>query len=68
MAWPDWVCDPDIAKASEVAIRFTSERPGTTMVQLEHSKLERHGEGYEKLREAFRFRMVNWSALLRASP
>ena len=50
---PDWVCDPDMAKASEVEIRFTSERPGTTLVQLEHSKLERHGEGYQKLREIF---------------
>ena len=50
---PDWVCDPDIAKVSEVEIRFTAEGQGTTLVQLEHSKLERHGEGYEKLREIF---------------
>ncbi len=50
---PDWVCDPDPAKASEVAIRFTAEGAETTLVQLEHSKLERHGEGYEALREIF---------------
>jgi len=50
---PDWVCDPDPAKASEVAIRFTAEGPGTTLVELEHSKLERHGEGWEKLRAVF---------------
>jgi uncharacterized protein YndB with AHSA1/START domain len=50
---PDWKCDPDIAKASELEIRFTAEGSGTTLVQLEHSKLERHGEGYEKLREIF---------------
>ena len=50
---PDWVCDPDIAKASEVEIRFTSEGPGVTYVELEHSKLERHGEGYEQLRAVF---------------
>jgi uncharacterized protein YndB with AHSA1/START domain len=50
---PDWKCDPDIAKASEVEIRFTAEGPSATLVQLEHSKLERHGEGYEKLREIF---------------
>jgi uncharacterized protein YndB with AHSA1/START domain len=49
----DWTCDPDITKASEVEIRFTAVGPGTTLVQLEHSKLERHGEGYEKLREVF---------------
>jgi uncharacterized protein YndB with AHSA1/START domain len=50
---PEWVCDPDIAKASEVQIRFTAEAPGITLVELEHSKLERHGEGYEQLRALF---------------
>jgi uncharacterized protein YndB with AHSA1/START domain len=50
---PDWVCDPDMAKASEVEIRFTAAGPSTTLVELEHSKLERHGEGYEQLREMF---------------
>jgi len=50
---PDWVRDPDLAKASEVEIRFTAQGPSTTLVELEHSKLERHGEGYQKLREIF---------------
>ena len=50
---PDWVCDRDVAKASEVEIRFSAEGPATTLVELEHSKLERHGEGYQKLREIF---------------
>jgi uncharacterized protein YndB with AHSA1/START domain len=50
---PDWVCDPDVAKASEVEIRFSAEGPATTLVELAHSKLERHGEGYQKLREIF---------------
>jgi len=50
---PDWVCDPDPAKASEVEIRFTPEGDGTTLVELEHSKLERHGEGYQQLRALF---------------
>ena len=50
---PDWVCDPDPAKASEDEIRFTAEAPGTTLVELEHSKLERHGEGYRQLRDVF---------------
>ncbi len=50
---PDWVCDPDMAKASEVEISFAEEAPGITLVQLEHSKLERHGDGYEKLRDVF---------------
>jgi uncharacterized protein YndB with AHSA1/START domain len=50
---PDWVCDPDPAKASEVEICFTPEGPGATHVVLTHSKLERHGEGYEQLRMMF---------------
>jgi uncharacterized protein YndB with AHSA1/START domain len=50
---PDWACDPDIAKASEVEIRFMAEGPEATLVELEHSKLERHGEGYEQLRALF---------------
>lgn len=50
---PDWVFDPDMAKASEVEIRFTAEGPAATLVELTHSKLERHGEGYEQLRAIF---------------
>lgn len=48
---PDWKFNPDLAKASEVEIRFMTE--GTrTLVELEHRRLERHGEGYEQLRAA----------------
>ena len=50
---PEWKCDPNPAKASEVEIRFTAEGPATTFVELTHSKLERHGEGYEQLRALF---------------
>jgi uncharacterized protein YndB with AHSA1/START domain len=50
---PEWVCDMDPAKASEVAILFTAEGPEATLVELEHSKLERHGEGWEQLRAVF---------------
>jgi uncharacterized protein YndB with AHSA1/START domain len=48
----DWKFNPDLAKASEVEIRFTSEGPSTTLVELEHSRLERHGDGYQQLRTA----------------
>ena len=47
---PDWKFNPDLAKASDVAIRFTSEGASATLVELEHSGIERHGEGYEQLR------------------
>jgi hypothetical protein len=50
---PEWVADMDMAKASEVEIRFTAEAGGTTLVELTHSKLERHGEGAEQLRDVF---------------
>jgi len=51
-AWhlgPDWKFDPDVAKASEVDIRFTAEGL-STIVELTHSGIERHGDGYEQLR------------------
>lgn len=50
---PDWVADMDMTKSSEVEIRFTKEDLGTTLVELTHSKLERHGQGAEQLREMF---------------
>lgn len=50
---PDWVADPDMAKASEVEIRFRAEGASATFIELEHSKIERHGEGAVKLRELF---------------
>jgi uncharacterized protein YndB with AHSA1/START domain len=50
---PDWIRDADLAKASEVEISFTAEGPGTTLVELVHSKFERHGEGYQQLRALF---------------
>jgi uncharacterized protein YndB with AHSA1/START domain len=50
---PDWIFDPDMSKASEVELRFTAGPQGTTLVELTHSKLERHGETYEQLRRLF---------------
>jgi len=50
---PDWQFDADMARASEVEIRFIDAGEGSTVVELEHSKLERHGEGYEQLRAIF---------------
>ncbi len=49
----EWGCDPDINKASELEIRFIDEGNGQTLVELEHSHLERHGQDVAKLRASF---------------
>ena len=43
--------DPDPAKASRVEVSFHDEGGGRTRVELVHSELERHGTGWEKLRD-----------------
>ncbi|WP_353072598.1 SRPBCC family protein [Tunturiibacter gelidiferens] len=54
MAWqikPDWQFEPDLSKCSEVEVRFTPADDGTTLVELEHRGLQRHGMGCAKMRE-----------------
>jgi hypothetical protein len=48
---PDYKYDPDRSKASRVEVTFHDERNGKTRVELVHSQLDRHGAGWEKLRE-----------------
>ena len=46
-----WQIETDPEKTSEVEVRFISETPERTRVQLEHRFLDRHGESWEALRE-----------------
>jgi uncharacterized protein YndB with AHSA1/START domain len=47
-----WKLETDPEKTSEVEIRFTAEGPERTRVELEHRNLDRHGEGWEQVRDA----------------
>lgn len=55
IAWQitsDWKFETDLARSSEVELRFTPEGDGLTRVDLEHRHLERHGPGAGGMRAA----------------
>jgi len=47
-----WKVETDPEKTSEIEVRFVEEEPGRTRVELEHRHLDRHGEGWEGMRDA----------------
>ena len=47
-----WKHETDPAKASEFEVRFIPDGPQRTCVELEHRHLERHGDGWEGMRDA----------------
>jgi uncharacterized protein YndB with AHSA1/START domain len=49
---PTWTIETDPDRASEIEVRFITEDSDRTRVELEHRHIDRHGEGWEQLREA----------------
>lgn len=47
-----WQIETDLASTSEVEITFTEITPERTRVVLTHRHLDRHGEGWESMRDA----------------
>jgi uncharacterized protein YndB with AHSA1/START domain len=47
-----WQIETDPDRASEIEIRFIPEGEARTRVELEHRNLDRHGDGWEKMRDA----------------
>ncbi|MGH2989251.1 MAG: SRPBCC family protein [Solirubrobacterales bacterium] len=61
---PQWQIETELEKTSEVEVRFISEAPDRTRVELEHRNLDRHGDGWEPERDAVGSE-VGWPLYLR---
>jgi uncharacterized protein YndB with AHSA1/START domain len=59
-----WKAETDMSRVSEVEVRFIPEGTARTRVELEHRHLDRHGEGWEGMRDAVGS-AEGWNAELR---
>lgn len=48
---PQWQLETELGNASEVEVRFVAEKPDRTRVELEHRNIDRHGAGWESVRD-----------------
>ena len=48
---PTWQVETEPDNTSEVEVVFTAETPERTRVELEHRNIDRHGPGWEAVRE-----------------
>jgi uncharacterized protein YndB with AHSA1/START domain len=48
---PQWQVETDPELTSEVEVRFVAEGPDRTRVELEHRHLDRHGRGWQSVRD-----------------
>ncbi|WP_037364042.1 SRPBCC family protein [Nakamurella lactea] len=48
---PRWQLETNPANTSEVEVRFVAESPERTRVELEHRHLDRHGPGWQSVRD-----------------
>jgi len=51
---PQWQIETEHDRTSEVEVRFVAESPDRTRVELEHRNLDRHGDGWEGVRDGVR--------------
>jgi uncharacterized protein YndB with AHSA1/START domain len=48
---PQWQVENDPLKTSEWEVRFIAETPQRTRVEIEHRNLDRHGDGWQGVRD-----------------